>query len=389
MVYSLLVATTSLYFTEYFLKVQVQYYKVNKVQKDKCTRITTDRIQDLLVARDQNVSETIDIVNKHGLVFIQDLLSQEQVKALRQYIMQENLNANREKYNVIETKHRHHITFALDEHPIITHSVHSILTSQPLRGVMEEMLGPDAALVELAAITSYPGAQAQRWHKDASEGDRDVALYSLFIPLQETTREMGATAFAAGTHTCEGYEDEWNQTIYATAKVGTGALLSCRIEHQGGANTASNDLPARAMFYLSFTQARNRRDKDHILPSGTSYAIRADQLGRSLSQIINHSYNALSPIDFWSEDRGWNYFEMACSRLADKAKIQYFRWDAEDFQKAAANSQSIAICLLILYMFVAEIDNFMNRRKMNRFKQENHVADEVSSSKIKKKKKIR
>jgi hypothetical protein len=136
-----------------------------------------------------------------------------------------------------------------------TDAVHSILTSQPLQGVMEEMLGPDAALVELSAITACPGALAQRWHKDASEGDRDVALFSLFIPLQETTRAMGATAFSAGTHNCEGYEDEWNKTIYATAKTGTGALLSCRIEHRGSAKAASNDLPARAMFYLSFTEA--------------------------------------------------------------------------------------------------------------------------------------
>jgi hypothetical protein len=116
-VYSLLLATTSLYFTEYFLKVQVKYYKVNKVKKDKCTpdAITTDRIEDLLVPRDCNVSDTIDIVNKHGLVFMEDLRSQVQVKALRQYIMLENSNANRERYTVIETSDRHHLTFDLDE----------------------------------------------------------------------------------------------------------------------------------------------------------------------------------------------------------------------------------------------------------------------------------
>jgi hypothetical protein len=114
--------------------------------------------------------------------------------------------------------------------------------------------------------------------------------------------------------------------------------------------------------------------------------IRADQLGRSLSQIINHSYNVWSPIDFWSKYRGWNYFEMACARLADKAKIQYFLWDDEDVQKGASNLQSIAICLLILYMFVAEIHNSMNRRKTNNKKGENYSADEQPSSKTKKKK---
>ena len=179
MTYALLVVTTSLYFTEYILKVQIKYYKVNKVKKYKYSYLrllTTDRIEDLQVPRDFDVSGDIDIFNKHGLVFIDDLLSQEQVEVLQHYIILKNLNAKR--CAVIETKHRHHLTSDLDEDPMITDAVHSILTIQPLRGVMEEMLGLDAVSVELATITPYPGAQSQRWHKDASESDRDAAFYS-------------------------------------------------------------------------------------------------------------------------------------------------------------------------------------------------------------------
>lgn len=100
MVDSLLVATTSLYLIDYFLKVEVKQYKVNMVKIEKLTSdsITTDRIEDLLVPRERNAPDDIKIVSKHRLILTEDSLLKEQFKALRQHMMLENPNANRERH---------------------------------------------------------------------------------------------------------------------------------------------------------------------------------------------------------------------------------------------------------------------------------------------------
>jgi hypothetical protein len=362
---SLLALGGSLFLTEYFLKVLVPQFTLNHVRNNKCAdwKVTTDTIDPLLVSRrESELSRALGIIDKHSVAFMEDLLTAEQAKALRDYILLENLNPNRKRTFVIQGEHREHLTFGLDEDPIITDAVQSIVTSQPLRGVLEGMLGPDAAMVELASITAYPGAEEQRWHKDASQGDRDVALFSLFIPLQETRKDMGATALGAGTHICKDYKEDWNKTIHATTKAGTGAFMNCRLYHRGGANTSPD---TRVMIYLSFTEGRNKR-KHRVLPGGATYAIRADQLGRSLSQIINHSYHFWSAIDFWSKDRGWNYFEIAANKIAGESKIPYFHLDKDEIEDKATTLWHIAIWLLVLYAVIAEIEFFVIRWRNGR-----------------------
>jgi hypothetical protein len=372
---SLLVLAGSLILTEYFLKVLVPQFTLNEVENKKCSsgKVTTDRIDPLLVPRrESELANALRIIHKHGVAFLEDLLTVEQAKALREYILLENLNPKRERAYVSAGENREHLTFGLDENPIITDAVQSIVTSQPLRGVLEKMLGLDAAMVELASITAYPGAKEQDWHEDASQGDRDVALFSLFIPLQKTRKDMGATAMGAGTHICEDYMDDWNKTIHATTKAGTGSFMNCRLYHRGGANTSPD---IRVMMYLSFTEERNKQ-KYRVLPGGATYAIRPDQLGRSLSQIINHSYTFCSAIDFWSKDRGWNYFEMAARNIGDESEIPYFHWDQDEIERKATILQYIVIGLLVLYAVIAEINFFMIRWR-NARKQQNMTVEDT------------
>ena len=370
---SLLALAGSLFLTEYFLKVLVPQFTLNDVRNKRCAdwKVTTDTIDPLWVPRRENeLANALGIIDKHGVAFLQDLLTAEQAKVLRDYILLENLNPNRKRTFVIQGENREHLTFGLDEDPIITDAVRSIVTSQPLRGILEEMLGLHAAMVELASITAYPGAAEQHWHKDASQGDRDVALFSLFIPLQETREDMGATALGAGTHICKDYKQDWNKTIHATTKAGTGAFMNCRLYHRGGANTSPD---TRVMIYLSFTEGRNKQ-KHRVLPGGATYAIRADQLGRSLSQIINRSYHFWSAIDFWSQDRGWNYFEMAASKIAYENEIPYFHWDRDVIEDKATTLWHIAIGLLVLYAVIAEIDFFMIRWRNAGRKEQKTIA---------------
>jgi hypothetical protein len=124
---------------------------------------TTDTIAPLLVPRDETDAtdgddsarlkdDAIEILNKHGVALYEDLLALEEAEALRSYILSENLNLERERAGVLDNRHWEHLTFGLDEHPTISNAVHSIVTSQPLRGVLESMLGKDVALVDLDSI---------------------------------------------------------------------------------------------------------------------------------------------------------------------------------------------------------------------------------------------
>jgi len=261
-------SAANFFLTRYFLEEFVDQFiteEVNDVPTCENTADTTE-IRQLLVPRRQqqeeamaaqeegDVGSALDIMNKHGVGIFQDLLSAEQAEALRNYILRENKNKHRKRAIVTNPKFREHLTFGLDEDPTVTDAVQSIVTSQPLRGVLEKMLGKDAALVELASITAYPGAWGQDWHKDTEMGDLDVHLYSLFIPLQQTTNDMGATAMMPNTHFCD---PEWEKgIIYASTEAGTGGLMNSRITHRGGANSSPNN-KIRVMFYLSFTEGRH------------------------------------------------------------------------------------------------------------------------------------
>lgn len=269
---------TSIYLSEYFIRSKVRSFERPDIQLETCTpeTISATSYQEILWPRVSNVTAAVETVRKHGVAFMEDLLSENQAKKLRDYILIENENTDRSKEFVLDQENRVHLTFGLDENPIIYESIYSILTSQPLGGVVEELLGSDAALMELAAITAYPGANGQHWHKDVSNAEQIVDLYSLFIPLQATTREMGATAMCAGTHICAFEDDKeeeacdaWDdRTLYAdTSKPGTGAFMNSLLYHRGSANTSPNG-QVRVMFYLSWAESPVHGAFENRVPLG-------------------------------------------------------------------------------------------------------------------------
>ena len=79
-------------------------------------------------------------------------------------------------------------------------------THSPL---VQRVVGPDPALVEWAVITSRYGATPQDYHADEMyhashipHGRSYRPLWSIFIPLQDTTLAMGATQACPRLHTC-------------------------------------------------------------------------------------------------------------------------------------------------------------------------------------------
>ena len=62
-----------------------------------------------------------------------------------------------------------------------------------LRGPLAAVLGGEAMLVELAAIRSSRGAEAQQLHADTTPrwDGRDARMLTVFLPLQNVSAGMG------------------------------------------------------------------------------------------------------------------------------------------------------------------------------------------------------
>ena len=93
-----------------------------------------------------------------------------------------------------------------------------------LRGVVggknaaffQELCGADGILVELSALVTFPGASGQSLHTDIPfnalpENEGVPPLCSVFVALQDISREMGPTMILKGTH-----QKMFHQTIKAT-----------------------------------------------------------------------------------------------------------------------------------------------------------------------------
>jgi ectoine hydroxylase-related dioxygenase (phytanoyl-CoA dioxygenase family) len=152
-----------------------------------------------------------------------------------------------------------------------------ILTHTAVGPLIEEFLGPDATLFELAALISHPGSARQNIHPDhacgAAHNDDDKPLVlTCFVALQAITPVMGPTLWFPRTHTSAMHaqfqrrrvEDVWSDAsprdtllrttpavVGAPLSPGAAAVFDSRLLHAGTAHTSPYD-DARVLFYVSF-----------------------------------------------------------------------------------------------------------------------------------------
>lgn len=128
---------------------------------------------------------------KHGFTFIENVLSPQAMQELRDHIHYKNHNDK--QLFVISAEHRFNILLGTEERSV-RNALIEVANHQQFRSSLEAMLGPNPALVELTAITSSAGAQAQYWHEDG------MFLYtlekSLFISFISSTDYFLFTKFA-------------------------------------------------------------------------------------------------------------------------------------------------------------------------------------------------
>ena len=238
-----------------------------------------------------------------------------------------------------------------------------------MKETLEKLLGKDPAVAEITAITVEPGARAQGWHPDVKPqgssikyGQTFTHSYSLFIPLQDVTKRMGATELCPGTHYCgseqlervcveRGFQASESNNPKNAWKTGDGLMMNQKMWHRGGKYTDSPylDNPDRVVFILTFI-SRPNFGKDHRqLSHGTYFHIHPFMYGHTFQDLKNAQVSMSFPfsmfrsIGIWKpHDANWGYDWVTSTALrVSNSENGYTYDDLEDFALESELGQSI------------------------------------------------
>jgi len=272
------------------------------------------------------------MVQGAGMIF--DILDADTTKELRKVIIRMNLAEPEEKqFDLKEPSHRWSLRlnpydYKLDPEGIVRRAMKMIASNAILKNALEDILGPDPSINEVAAITSEPGAPVQDWHSDVW-GDGSAhqyprtysSQYSLFLYLQDTYADMGSTGLCLNTHQCLKYNINFSTDICFQVEPpsGAGVLLNGQLLHQGSANTAHHRSDGtRVMLIISFSSARRPDTDQRLLSMGSVYAIPWYLWGHNLNDMLTmdtqkwnilHTFGILN----YGNSYGYNYLLGAVS----------------------------------------------------------------------------
>jgi hypothetical protein len=216
------------------------YY--HRICKDE--DITANSVDELVIPLNATAQDSVAHIMTHGVSMYQNLLSPETSWALREFIDEQN--HKQEGWYVIENEHRYSWGIDMDMHPSLRLYWKELAANKQFVEALEAIMGPDPAIIEFTAITSAYGAADQYDHQDVVSPASGVKFartfvpsYSLFITLQDTTSDMGATHVCPGTHLCsKGCTEACPSRNLAVSgdgiwRQGWGALLNQQITHKG------------------------------------------------------------------------------------------------------------------------------------------------------------
>jgi len=308
--------------------------------------------------------EAVDITNKHGMSIYPNLLSPETSANMRDYVLRKNAALTKDDAIwLIANKNRWSFAIGADDDPAVAPVLQEVATNPSFQAAIEGLMGENPAMVEFTAITSGYGATDQHWHADTEYGASSmhyarsfVPMYSLFIPLQDTTAQMGATSACPGTHlcgeesklthVCDGHnfqvEDSRGRLAQSSEdhiwKAGDGFLLHLNTYHRGPGHTDPNGAE-RVMLILTISNRPKGPNFDRRQISlGTSYSLKWDMFGLTMKDLAImdkikgfpwkqlRTLGVYKPLS-WGKDYqeyahsskatlwGWDYFTVMSSRI--------------------------------------------------------------------------
>ena len=285
--------------------------------------------------------------------FTRIFISDKTAAAARAFILERNkLEKN---WGVISNKNRWSFGVDVNSDPSIQQALKEIGQNQQLTSALRKIVGKNAAVIEFTGITAAFGAADQYLHKDVvprgsafKYGRNFVPSYSLFIPLQDITAEMGSTEVCPGTHLCTSgdYNPCDKNAMFVSGKKGSwksgnGALVNQQLYHRGTAHSDPKG-PDRVLFILTFA-GRPRFGKNQLesrlIGFEGSYSLKWDQWGHTLNDFSNpdkymtEPWRKLRALGLYKPpgcDWGWDYMTVASMRIANE-DTSYTPDDLEKF----------------------------------------------------------
>jgi hypothetical protein len=304
-------------------------------------QMSTTNAEDLYINKDFTKEECAEHMMVHGASIYQNIISQETAQTLRDYIVDKNQKMKPdEAIGVIENKNRWSFGIGVNDHPSVSQALKEIATHDVFRPALEQIAGDNPALIEMTAITAGYGATDQFWHPDvismgspAKYARNFVPSYALFVTLQDTTAEMGATGVCPGTYmcgnedatdTCEehGFQVSGKNNIW---KTGDAILMNQQNFHRGAAHVDPN-APHRVVFIITLAPRPQKRGETRMLGQGGSYSLRWDMWGHTLKDLENgptamtQPWTTLRALGMYKPkdaDWGWDFINQHSSRAAN------------------------------------------------------------------------
>jgi len=308
----------------------------------------------------------------HGAVVMPRLLGEDTAEELREHILKRNgeLTAD-ESIPLDGAENRFSYGIGANEHPTVTKALAEVSSSPLLIKSLSLLLGPNPAIAEITAITAQYGAEDQGWHSDVKADGNSVKYsrtfthsYSLFIPLQNVTKEMGATEICPGTHYCpndmtDSCSGEFGFPAVPQVgdvgggdgsvwKVGDALIMNQCMWHRGPAHT-DPFAPSRVVFILTFLSRPDPAKDVRQLSHGTYFHIRPDMYGFTLKDLQNPSLRMKAPFSWlrslgiWKPagaDWGWDWPSMTILRISNEEN-GYSHWDLDPFLQSHGMAKAI------------------------------------------------
>jgi hypothetical protein len=216
-----------------------------------------------------SVTKAIDQMMRHGAGMLPQLLPLDTVQELRAFVVQKNaaVKGTAAEYPMSTALHRLSYGIEATEDPRVISALQQLHANPFFEQLLKTLVGPNPSLTEITAITASAGCEHQSWHPDVKPDGNAMRFgqtyshsYSLFIPLQDTTGEMGATDLCPGTHYCGdelhdicegaklGLHDIMGGGVW---RAGDGVLFNQQVWHRGTAHTDPT-ASERMVFIVSF-----------------------------------------------------------------------------------------------------------------------------------------
>jgi hypothetical protein len=315
--------------------------------------ITTTDVNDLIIQPTWTTKQCTDHMLLHGASLYPNLLTTETASTLREFIDEQN--KIQEGWFVIHNEHRYSWGIDINMHPALHTFWKELAANRQLVRALESIVGPDPAVIEFTAITSSYGAIDQFDHSDvvspgsaAKFGRSFVPSYSLFIPLQNVTYDMGATHVCPGTHLCsaggptfcpknhnniamsggKGRDDPHrNDNVW---EVGAGALVNQQTTHKGMGYTYRDPVtgvpgPDRVVIIATFAPRPRFSSavESRMIGQGGSYSILWSQNGHTFSDFVHADKRMTEPQKTLRslgvlKGNGWNWLSVSSMRISNE-----------------------------------------------------------------------